>query len=173
MADVYVAAGGNVEPLKYLDRALLLLEESFGELTVSPAYRNPAVGFAGEDFVNLVVKLTTALPPSAVRQKLQQIERRCDRPPDAPKWAPRTMDLDILLYDDLVCDEPGLTLPRPDLCRRAYMLKPMADIAPQLVHPTLCKSMRALWEAFPAEAHKMSAVTIPRCARRRPPEPDR
>jgi 2-amino-4-hydroxy-6-hydroxymethyldihydropteridine diphosphokinase len=147
MPDVYVAIGGNVDPLNYLRRALKLLERQFGELAVSPAYRNPAVGFEGEDFINLVVGFRTPLPPAAVRERLQAIEAACDRRADAPKWAPRTMDLDILLYGDLVSDTPGLVLPRPDLVRRPYMLKPMAEIAPDLVHPTLGKSMRELWEA--------------------------
>jgi 2-amino-4-hydroxy-6-hydroxymethyldihydropteridine diphosphokinase len=170
MADVYVAAGSNVEPIRYLSRALDALDAAFGPLTVSPAYRNPAVGFEGPDFVNLVVGFTTDEAPSQVRAQLQQVEAQCDRPGDAPKWAPRTMDLDILLYGSLVSSEPGLVLPRPDLVRRAYMLKPMADIAPQLLHPTLQKTMRELWDAFDGRSHVLEVVTIPRCDHRRPPE---
>ena len=169
MTDVYVAVGGNVEPLKYLERALGLLERRFGDIAVSPAYRNAAVGFAGEDFVNLVVKLRSDEPVEAVRAALQEIETACDRPRDAPKWARRTMDLDILLYGEAVRSEPGLTLPRPDLVRRPYMLKPIADLAPTLVHPTLNKPMRELWETLErAEPHPMQLVTIPRSDRRPP-----
>src|SRR5688572_26504199 len=135
MVDVYVAVGGNVEPLEYLDRALGLLEREFGDVVVSPAYRNAAVGFSGDDFINLVVRLRTDEPIEAVRAALQTIESACDRPRDAPKWAPRTMDLDILLYGDMVRSEPGLTLPRPDLLKSPYMMKPTADLAPSLVHP--------------------------------------
>ena len=170
MADVYVAAGSNVEPIRYLCRALDALQAAFGPLTVSPAYRNRAVGFEGPAFVNLVVGFATDESPAQVRSRLQQIESLCDRPRDAPKWAPRTMDLDILLYDSLVSDEPGLVLPRPDLVRRAYMLKPMADITPDLRHPTLQKTMRELWEASDARGHALEVVTIPRCDPRRPPE---
>jgi 2-amino-4-hydroxy-6-hydroxymethyldihydropteridine diphosphokinase len=148
MADVYVAVGGNVEPLKYLDRALTLLEQDFGALRISPAYRNPAVGFKGADFINLVVGFATSLSAADVRERLRSIETACDRPRDAPKWAPRTMDLDLLMYGEEVSDTPGLMLPRPDLVRRAYMLKPLADIAPDLVHPALGKTMAELWEAF-------------------------
>jgi 2-amino-4-hydroxy-6-hydroxymethyldihydropteridine diphosphokinase len=154
MTEVYLAAGGNVEPLKYLDRALGLLERTFGPLVISPAYRNPAVGFVGDDFVNLVVGFRTSLPAAEVRERLQVIETACERPHDAPKWGPRTMDLDLLLYGDEISDVPGLALPRPDLVRRAYMLRPMADIAPDLVHPTLHKTMRELWEAFGSD-HEM------------------
>jgi len=175
MAEVYVAAGSNVEPEIYLCRALQVLEEVFGPLVVSPAYRNPAAGFEGADFINLVVGFRTERPVEEVRRELQRIESDCDRPRDAPKWAPRTMDLDILLYGDRVTqpragEEPALVLPRPDLVRRAYMLKPLADIAPDLRHPLLRSSMRELWEAFDRDAHPLTAVTIPRCDRRPPPE---
>lgn len=170
MPEVYVAVGGNVEPLKYLDRAVSLLEGAFGALSISPAYRNKAVGFEGEDFVNLVVGFKTSLSPAQVRERLQAIEAHCDRPPAAPRWAPRTMDLDVLLYGELVSDEPGLKLPRPDLVRRAYMLRPMVDLAPDLLHPTLHKTMRELWTRLDDGAHAMAAITIPRSARRPPPE---
>lgn len=146
MPDVYVAVGGNVEPLKYVARALALLEGEFGVLQISPAYRNAAVGFAGDDFVNLVVRFSTPISIAEVRNKLQAIEARCDRPRNAPKWAARTMDLDILLYGDEMGEFDGVVLPRPDLVRRAYMLKPMADLAPDLRHPTLNKTMRELWD---------------------------
>lgn len=160
MPDVFVAAGSNVEPVKHLRLALAELQKSFAPLAISPAYRNEAVGFEGEDFINLVVGFTThdALPH--VRERLQQIEARCGRPREAPKWAPRSMDLDILLFGDEVRNEPGLVLPRPDLLRRAYMLKPLLDIAPDRVHPTLGKTIRALWEAFPGKDHALTIVDL-------------
>jgi 2-amino-4-hydroxy-6-hydroxymethyldihydropteridine diphosphokinase len=169
MADVYVAAGSNVEPEKNLARALDEIERVFGELATSPAYRNPAVGFEGADFINLVVGLRTADPVSRVKQELERIEMLCGRPRDAPKWAPRTMDLDILMYDQLVSDTPGLIVPRPDLLRRAFMLKPLADVAPGLRHPTQHRTIGELWAEFPAADHSLVVVTIPRSARRPPP----
>jgi 2-amino-4-hydroxy-6-hydroxymethyldihydropteridine diphosphokinase len=169
MADVYVAAGSNVEPEKNLARALDELEQAFGVVAVSPAYRNSAVGFSGEDFINLVVGLRTADSPAQVKAKLERIEESCGRPRNAPKWAARTMDLDILMYDQLVSEEPGLILPRPDLLRRAFMLKPLADLAPGLRHPTQHRTIGELWAHFPAADHPLVAVTIPRSARRRPP----
>jgi 2-amino-4-hydroxy-6-hydroxymethyldihydropteridine diphosphokinase len=169
MAEVYVAAGSNVEPEKNLARALGELEQAFGPLAISPAYRNPAVGFAGADFINLVVGFRTDDSPAQVKEKLERIELSCGRPRAAPKWAPRTMDLDILMYDQLVSDQPGLILPRPDLVRRAFMLKPLADLAPGLLHPTRHRAIGELWAEFPAADHPLVAVTIPRSARHRPP----
>jgi 2-amino-4-hydroxy-6-hydroxymethyldihydropteridine diphosphokinase len=173
---VYVAAGSNVEPEKYLSVALKALAAVYGPLTLSPAYRNQAVGFEGADFINLVAGFNTEDSPAEVRQQLQKIETACDRPPDAAKWAPRTMDLDILLFGDLVSDEPGLVIPRPDLVKRPYMLKPMADIAPEVRHPTLGKTMSELWEGFSGGEHLMvevllgGAPTSQRSDPRRPPE---
>jgi 2-amino-4-hydroxy-6-hydroxymethyldihydropteridine diphosphokinase len=160
MTDVYIAAGSNVEPEKYLARALRELAAAYGPLTLSPAYRNQAVGFEGDDFINFVVGFRTEDDVGEVRQQLQKIEAACDRLPDAPKWAPRTMDLDILLFGDLVSDEPGLKIPRPDLIKRPYMLKPIADIAPDVRHPTLGKTMRELWESFEGAEHPMVEVFL-------------
>lgn len=160
MVEVFVAAGSNVEPERYLRRALELLRAQYPSLRVSPAYRNRAVGFEGADFINLVVGFTTDEPVERVRAGLQKIEALCDRPPNAPKWAARTMDLDILLYGDAISSEPGLLLPRPDLLRRAYMLKPLTDIAPEVVHPIEKKTMRELWDAFDQGAHELTVTTL-------------
>jgi 2-amino-4-hydroxy-6-hydroxymethyldihydropteridine diphosphokinase len=155
VTDVYVAAGSNVDPARNLQTALTLLRQVYAPLRISPAYRNKAVGFSGDDFINLVVGFSTADPVAEVRRQMQLIETGCGRPPSSPKWAPRTMDLDILLYGQLLSNEPGLILPRPDLVRRPYMLKPMADIAPTVTHPTLHKTMHELWEAFDSQGHEM------------------
>ena len=160
MTEVYVAAGSNVEPVGNLQLALTELARRFPDLRVSRAYRNPAVGFEGEDFVNLVVGFDTALPVREVIRHLQEVEALCGRERHAPKWAPRSMDLDILLYGDAVLEQPGLALPRPDLLRRAYMLGPMAELAPQLRHPTEGRSMGELWESFDRSAHPMREVAI-------------
>src|SRR5262245_44750002 len=169
MPEVYIAAGSNVEPEKNLARALDELEQAFGNLAVSPAYRNPAVGFAGADFINLVVGLHADESAAQVKQTLERIEALCGRPRHAPKWGPRTMDLDILMYDQVVSDEPGLILPRPDLLRRAFMLKPLADLAPGLHHPTEQRTIGELWADFPRSPGPLVAVTIPRSGHRRPP----
>lgn len=160
MIDVYVAAGSNVEPQRHLRTALAALRERFGTLRCSPAYRNQAVGFQGDDFINLVVGFATDEPVEDVRAALRQIESLCGRPPQSPRWAPRTMDLDVLLYGDLTGEHAGMTLPRPDLVRRAYMLKPLADIAPQLLHPTLGQSIATLWQAFAEQHHPLVVVPL-------------
>ena len=162
---VYVAAGSNVEAQRHLGFALAALRREFDVLSVSRAYRNAAVGFHGPDFINLVVGLRTRLGVDQVIERLRAIERLCERPADAPKWAPRTMDLDILLYGDLVIDEPDRKIPRPDLLRRAYMLAPLAEIAPGLMHPSAKKTIGELWSAFDRAAHPLHPVELDRDAR--------
>lgn len=158
MSAVYVAAGSNVEPRRHLARALAELAREFPDVRFSSWYRNRAVGFSGDDFINLVAGFDTALPVRAVLERLRAIESRCGRTRDAPPWAPRSMDLDVLLYGDLVCEEPGLKLPRPDLLRRAYMLGPLAELAPQAMHPTAHLTIGELWRRFDREAHPLERV---------------
>ncbi len=163
-----MAAGSNVEPVAHLQRALAMLRARYPGLRRSRAWRNPAVGFEGDDFVNLVVSFPTDESPQRVLERLHEVEAACGRARAAPRWAPRRMDLDVLLYGDRVSDEPGLTLPRPDLVRRAYVLGPMAELAPELRHPTLGLTMRELWARFDSAAHPMREVDLDAAPEPRP-----
>jgi 2-amino-4-hydroxy-6-hydroxymethyldihydropteridine diphosphokinase len=160
LPEVFVAAGSNIEPVVHLRRALGILGSHYPGLRRSRAWRNAAVGFEGEDFVNLVLAFETDEPVHAVIACLHKTEAACGRARDAPRWAPRSMDLDVLLYGDRVSHEPGLTLPRPDLVRRAYMLGPMAELVPELRHPTLGLTMRELWERFDRDGHPMQVIDL-------------
>jgi 2-amino-4-hydroxy-6-hydroxymethyldihydropteridine diphosphokinase len=155
---VYVAIGSNVEPERNLALATSELQREFPDVRFSPWYRNRAVGFEGADFINLVAGFTTTWSLDEVIARLHAIEALCGRPRDAPRWAPRSMDLDILLYGDVVRDEPRLKLPRPDLLKRAFMLGPLADIAPGLIHPLEKTTIAELWQRFDRGAHAMTEV---------------
>jgi 2-amino-4-hydroxy-6-hydroxymethyldihydropteridine diphosphokinase len=157
---VFVAAGSNLEPEKHLARACAEIKHSWNDAVFSRAYRNVAVGFDGPDFINLVLGFSTAQPLDAVIARLRAIETQCGRPRYAPKWASRTMDLDVLLFGDRVEKTSDYTLPRPDLLKRPYMLGPMAEIAPDVVHPIAHKTMRQLWEEFDRDGHAMNAVEL-------------
>ena len=161
MPDVYVAMGSNVEPERNLFIACRELSRIFPDVRFSSWYRNAAVGFTGDDFINCVAGFSTNLGVHAVVERLHAIEEHCGRPREAPRWAPRTMDLDVLLYDSLVCQEPKLQLPRPDLLKRAYMLGPLAELAAEVVHPTAGMTIGELWERFDREAHAMQRVAPP------------
>ena len=158
--EVFVATGSNVDAERNLRLAAKEMAQSFPGVRFSAAYRNAAVGFEGEDFINFVAGFSTDLPVERVIDELQRIEGLCGRTRDAPKWAPRSMDLDILVYGNRICDLPGLVLPRPDLLKRPYMLGPMAEIAPDFVHPTRLTTLRQLWSDFDRAAHPMARVDI-------------
>jgi len=151
MARAYLSLGSNVEPQRYLPAAIAALRERFGDIMVSPAYRSRSVGFEGADFVNLAVGLDTDLSPQALNDWLHALEDRHGRRRDVPRYADRTLDIDIVLYDALVIDGPGhLQIPRNEL-QHAFVLRPLADIAPQVRHPRNGMSMAELWAAFPAQ----------------------
>jgi 2-amino-4-hydroxy-6-hydroxymethyldihydropteridine diphosphokinase len=158
MPQVYVAAGSNIEPERHLAMAVRELERQFPGVRFSPWYRNRAVGFEGEDFINFVAGFHTELGVEEVLQALHAIEALCGRPREASRWAPRSMDLDVLLYGELVCQEPHLKLPRPDLLKRPYMLGPLATLAPDLVHPTEGRTIGELWQRFDRDAHPLVPV---------------
>ena len=157
---VFVAAGSNVEPEKNLARACAEIAHTWPDAYFSRAYRNVAVGFEGPDFINLVIGFSAAQPLHSVIEKLRGIETNCGRPRYAPKWASRTMDLDVLLFDDLVEKTSDYTLTRPDLLKRPYMLGPLAEIAPDIVHPTEHRTIGELWAAFDGNGHRMTPVHI-------------
>ena len=160
MARVYLSLGSNVEPVRYLRAALDALRERFGALDISPAYRSAAVGFDGADFVNLAVGLDTDLSPQALNDWLHALEDRNGRRRDVPRYADRTLDVDIVLYDDLVTQGPGhLDIPRKEL-KHAFVLKPITDIAPQLRHPVNGRTMAELWTAFPVESEPLTVEPL-------------
>jgi 2-amino-4-hydroxy-6-hydroxymethyldihydropteridine diphosphokinase len=157
---VFVAAGSNVEPERNLERACADIAHTWPDALFSRAYRNVAVGFEGPDFINLVTGFSTALPLQSVIARLRAIETQCGRPRYAPKWASRTMDLDVLVFGDLVEKTTDYTLPRPDLLKRPYMLGPLAEIAPHVVHPTEHRTISELWKQFDRDGHAMTAVPL-------------
>jgi 2-amino-4-hydroxy-6-hydroxymethyldihydropteridine diphosphokinase len=149
MARVYLSLGSNLEPRRHLVAAIAALRERFGEIDVSPAYRSHSVGFDGADFVNLAVGLDTDLSPEALNDWLHALEDRHGRRRDVPRYSDRTLDIDIVFYDALVIDGPGhLQVPRNEL-QHAFVLQPIADIAPDFRHPVSGASMAELWAAFP------------------------
>jgi 2-amino-4-hydroxy-6-hydroxymethyldihydropteridine diphosphokinase len=160
MARVYLSLGSNLEPHRHLRAALAELRERFGALVVSPAYRSASVGFDGAVFVNLAVGLDTGLSPVALNDWLHALEDRHGRLRDVPRYSDRTLDIDIVFYDDLVIEGPGhLQIPRNEL-QHAFVLRPIADIAADFRHPVSGASMADLWAAFPTDAEPLQAESL-------------
>lgn len=148
MARVYVSIGSNIDKESNIRSAIAVLRQKFGRLVVSTVYQTEAVGFDGEDFHNLVVGFDTQRTPTTVADVLRGIENDHRRDRDENRFGPRTLDLDLLLYDDLVVDQNGLQLPRDEITRYAFVLCPLAEIAGDLRHPRSGKPLRELWEDF-------------------------
>lgn len=144
-----LSLGSNIDARQHLDLAVAALRVRFGEVRVSAYYRTPAVGFDGDDFLNAAAALNTELGPRELDAWLHALEDAHGRRRDVPRFSSRTLDVDLVYYDDLVLKGPGnLELPRPEL-KHAFVLGPLADIAPEFVDPVRRHTLAALWQAHP------------------------
>jgi len=161
MGKAYLSLGSNVRPEANLASALRALHERFGALLVSPIYRTAAIGFDGPDFLNAAAILDSDLDVSALNDWLHALEDAHGRDRNGPRFGDRPLDIDIVFYDDLVTAGPGnLRLPRPEL-KHAFVLKPLADIAPGFVDPVSGKALAELWAQSPERGLPLTAVELP------------
>ena len=157
MTRIYISLGSNIEREHHIRAGLDALHAEFGELTVSRVFESEAVGFAGRPFYNLVVGADTDLPLATLCQRLRAMEFAHGREPDAKKFAPRTLDLDLLLYGDLVCDVP-VALPRGEILTNAFVLGPLAELAPSLRHPVDGRTLDELWQGYDKASQRLSPI---------------
>ena len=157
MGTAYLSLGSNITPARNLSRAISALRERFGGVQVSPVYRTGAIGFDGADFLNAAAVLESDLDVHALNDWLHALEDAHGRDRSGPRFNDRTLDIDIVFYDDLVLDGPGhLQIPRDEL-RHAFVLKPLAEIAPDFVDPRSGRSLAALWAAH-SDRHAQVAM---------------
>ena len=145
MSRVFVGIGTNINKEHNLRSCLNTLQQIFRNIIKSSVYQSAAVGFEGADFYNMVVSLETTLTPSSVNRVFFEIEKKHGRKRSKNQFVSRELDLDQLLYDDLIVDQNGVHLPHKDLSKHAYILKPMAEIAGELVHPKIDVRFSELW----------------------------
>ncbi len=146
---VYVGIGSNIEQEKYIRLAVQSLQESFGEhcqLRLSPVYKTQAIGFDGDDFFNLVASFSTGLSPFEVEKELKKIEHKNGRRRGQEKFAPRTLDIDLLLYDQEIISSQSVNIPRDEIEKYAFVLSPLADLSPELIHPQTQRSIFQMWQ---------------------------
>jgi len=147
MSTAWLGLGSNVNAQAHIRAALDELDEKFERLKLSPAYTSTAVGFDGDDFINLVARVETDMTPLELRDYLRDLEDRYGRKRNVPKFSDRSLDIDILLYDDLVFYSPVLEIPRPEITKFAHVLKPLADLEPDLNHPIEGRNMHDIWKS--------------------------
>lgn len=148
MSIAWLGLGSNVFAEKHIRSGIHELERDFENVVLSPVYASTAVGFDGDDFINLVARVETELHPMELREYLRELEDRFGRKRGVEKFSDRSLDIDILLYDDLVLLSPVLEIPRAEILKFAHVLKPLADLEPDLIHPVELRTMTEIWEAL-------------------------
>ncbi len=148
MATIYISLGSNIQREKNTRAGVQALQQAFGQLTLSTVYESEAVGFEGNAFYNMVIACDVSTSVYHTNQILRDIEDAHGRERNGPKFSSRTLDLDLLLYDDLQISDQGLTLPRGEILNNAFVLWPLAEIAPQRKHPGTQARYAELWAAF-------------------------
>ena len=148
MSEVFASLGSNREREINITSAVASISRCFGPLICSKVYRSKAVGFAGNDFFNMVLSFQTEAGPLQVREVFRRIEAEHGRTRQEKKFAPRTLDIDLILYDDQVIDEEQLRLPHTDILEYAFVLRPLSEIAPRLLHPLTQRSYEQMWREY-------------------------
>ena len=160
MAAVFLGLGSNESPEENLRLAIRELRSRYGDLVLSSVYQSSAVGFESADFLNLVVGLQTKASPLDICNEIETIHNLAGRVRGRDKWESRTLDIDLLLYNDLVQDERPVRVPREDILQFSFVLCPLAEIAPDQVHPVTGKTFYKHWQDFDAESHPLKETNV-------------
>ena len=160
MSKVYLGIGSNIRPLQNLQMAVSELRANFAAVSLSNVYRSKALGFDGEDFLNLVVGLETDLSPRDVFALLEEIHDKSGRERGSAKYLSRKLDIDLLLYDDQIIDEPPVRVPRSDVLEYSFVLLPLAEIAGDYVHPVSRRTLSDHLDEFDLDCHPLTRQDV-------------
>jgi len=155
----FISIGSNIDKEIHIPSSIAALQKHFGEVILSSFYETAAVGFEGDEFINLIVQFSSELDAKNVAKLLRQIELEHGRTRDSRKYAARTLDLDLVLYGDLILSDGRLQIPRDEIERYAFVLEPLAEIAADLRHPVSKKSYAQLWEEY--DKSNLKQIKIP------------
>ena len=159
-ATVYLGLGSNIDPVRNLVAAVRELRRRYGALCISPVYESAAVGFDGENFLNLVVRLQSEETAAQICETIEAIHNLAGRVRGSDKWASRPLDIDLLLYNDLIENRRPVHVPRSDVLDYSFVLRPLAELAPELCHPVTGKTMLLHWQEFDQQSHPLSPVDV-------------
>lgn len=155
----YISIGSNIDKDKHIPASLDALKKHFGTLVISSIYESAAVGFIGDTFYNLIVGFQSTLEVKETAKTLRQIELENGRTRDSQKFSSRTLDLDLILYDDMIINDGRLKIPRDEIEKYAFVLQPLAEIAPDLKHPISQLSYANIWENFDKTTLSQKRIT--------------
>jgi len=148
MVWVALGIGSNIHPLQNISQCLDALLLQFNDLNFSSVFESEAVGFDGDNFLNMVVSMQTDMPLQKLIAVLKKIEDDFGRDRTQAKFSGRTMDIDILVYGDTTGKHEGIELPRPEISENAYVLWPLSQLAKQQRHPLLGQTYAELWDKY-------------------------
>jgi len=160
MATVFLGIGSNEDAENNLRLAIRELRRLYGDLLISPVYRSASCGFAGADFLNLVVRFESEYSPLDICGHIELIHNLAGRRRGSDKWESRTLDIDLLIYNDLVIDERPVRVPRDDILKYSFVLRPMAELAPAHRHPVSGKTFLEHWHEFDATSHPLEETSV-------------
>jgi 2-amino-4-hydroxy-6-hydroxymethyldihydropteridine diphosphokinase len=155
----YISIGSNIDKEKHIPASIKALENCYGQLTLSSIYESDSVGFTGDSFYNLIAGFESELDVQEIVEQLRQIELDNGRNRDCKKFSARTLDLDLVLYGDLIINEGRIQIPRDEIEKYAFVLEPLAEIAGHLRHPVSQIRYAELWENFDKTDLKQHRVT--------------
>ena len=158
MALVYLSLGSNIDRERHIGAALDALGKHFGSLEISTVFESVAVGFEGDSFYNLVVGIHSGLAVGEIAKVLKHIEDCNGRDRSAPKFGPRSLDIDILTVDNLAGEIDGIKLPRNEVLKNAFVLQPLAELAADMIHPLTNKTMGQHWQEFDKTSQELWPV---------------
>ena len=158
--EVFLSLGSNTDPEKNLRYACRELKKAFGNIQISSVYRNKPIGFEGNDFLNMVVKVKSTFNPNEMLDFIRGLEAATGRDIGIGAFNSRTLDIDMLLFGSLVHPEKPFKIPRNDIELYSFVLCPLAEIEPDGIHPITGKTFKDLWESFDQAEHPLSKASL-------------
>ena len=155
MARVFLSLGSNINQKDNIGSCLKVLTDLFGQIKASTVYESEAVGFSGDNFYNLVVEINTELSVGELLQQLRRIEDDHGRIRKCERFSARTLDIDILTYDNCIGSVDGVELPRDEILKNAFVLWRMAELAGADKHPLTGKTYAQHWQLFDKSSQKL------------------
>ncbi|MFK7830561.1 MAG: 2-amino-4-hydroxy-6-hydroxymethyldihydropteridine diphosphokinase [Congregibacter sp.] len=158
MTTVLLGLGSNIDPQRHIPLGISALQNLLGDFRASHVYEGDARGFVGTPFWNLVIEAQTPGSVGELQTALRDIEYAYGRPKNAQRFSSRALDIDILTFGDTVGSVEGVVLPRAEILDAAFVLRPLAELVPQTLHPALGLSFEQLWSAFDQASQPLKRV---------------
>ena len=160
MTKVFFGIGSNIKPEENIVLAVREIKNIFDDVIVSPVYKNKSVGFEGNDFFNLVISCSTKMSVYEVSDFIEQVHHLSGREKKSNKYLSRTLDIDLLMFGDHVIQDSKIHIPRDDILKYSFVLKPLVDIAPESIHPITKSSFSEHWDRMDKTENPLIPVEI-------------